>query len=62
MTETAFNSILIFVFIVIGGVFRREMASVSLRGSQIRQPSRRRRHRRLVGSLHANRSRLLSAV
>jgi CBS domain containing-hemolysin-like protein len=63
MNETAFNIILIFVFILIGGVFAAaEMALVSLRGSQMKQLARRGRRGRLVARLHGNPNRFLSAV
>ena len=63
MNETAFNIILIFVFILIGGVFAAaEMALVSLRGSQVKQLARRGRRGRLVARLHGNPNRFLSAV
>jgi hypothetical protein len=63
MNETAFNIILIFVFILIGGVFAAaEMALVSLRGSQVKQLARRGRRGRLVARLHDNPNRFLSAV
>jgi len=63
MTETAFNIVLIFVFIAIGGVFAAaEMALVSLRGSQVKQLGQRGRRGRLVARLHENPNRFLSAV
>jgi putative hemolysin len=63
VNETVFNIILIFLFIVIGGVFAAaEMALVSLRGSQVKQLARRGRRGRLVGRLHENPNRFLSAV
>jgi magnesium and cobalt exporter, CNNM family len=63
VNETVFNIILIFLFIVIGGVFAgAEMALVSLRGSQVKQLARRGRRGRLVARLHENPNRFLSAV
>jgi putative hemolysin len=63
VNETVFNSILIFVFIIVGGVFAAaEMALVSLRGSQVKQLARRGRRGRLVSRLHENPNRFLSAV
>jgi putative hemolysin len=63
VNETVFNIILIFVFILIGGVFAAaEMALVSLRGSQVKQLTRRGRRGRLVARLHDNPNRFLSAV
>lgn len=63
MNETVFNIILIFVFILIGGVFAAaEMALVSLRSSQVKQLARRGRRGRLVARLHENPNRFLSAV
>ena len=57
MNETAFNIILIFVFILIGGVFAAaEMALVSLRGSQVKQLARRGRRGRLVARCMAIRT------
>ena len=63
MNETVFNSILIFVFIIVGGVFAAaEMVLVSLRGSQVKQLGRRGRRGRLVARLHDHPNRFLSAV
>ena len=63
MNETVFNIILIFVFILIGGVFAAaEIALVSLRSSQVKRLARRGRRGQLVAQLHENPNRFLSAV
>ncbi len=63
MNEIVGNIALIFVFIVIGGVFAAaEMALVSLRESQVKQLSARGQRGRTVASLAANPNRFLSAV
>ena len=52
MNESVFNIILIFVFILIGGVFAAaEMALVSLRPSQVKRLVRRGRRGQLVARL-----------
>jgi putative hemolysin len=63
VNETVFNIILIFVFILIGGVFAAaEIALISLRSSQVKRLARRGRHGHLVAQLHENPNRFLSAV
>src|SRR5215212_8655655 len=63
VNENVFNIILIFVFILIGGVFAAaEMALVSLRSSQVKRLARRGRRGQLVAQLHENPNRFLSAV
>ena len=63
MNETVFNIILIFVFILIGGVFAAaEIALISLRSSQVKRLARRGRRGQLVAQLHENPNRFLSAV
>jgi putative hemolysin len=63
VNETVFNIILIFVFILIGGVFAAaEIALVSLRPSQVKRLARRGRRGQLVARLHENPNRFLSAV
>ena len=63
VNETVFNIILIFLFILIGGVFAAaEMALVSLRPSQVKRLVRRGRRGHLVAQLHENPNRFLSAV
>ncbi|HLM22865.1 MAG TPA: hemolysin family protein [Propionibacteriaceae bacterium] len=63
MTQTVFNVVLIFLFILIGGVFAAaEMALVSLRDSQVTQLARRSKRGRLIAQLTANPNRFLSAV
>ena len=63
MNSTISNILLIFLFIIIGGVFAAaEMALVSLRESQVKQLSTRGQRGRTVAALAANPNRFLSAV
>jgi putative hemolysin len=63
MNETLLNIVLIFVFVLIGGVFAAaEMALVSLRESQIRSIATRGRRGETVARVAANPNRFLSAV
>jgi putative hemolysin len=63
MNETLLNIVLIFVFVLIGGVFAAaEMALVSLRESQIKSLSHRGRRGETVARVAANPNRFLSAV
>jgi putative hemolysin len=63
MNETLLNIVLIFVFVLIGGVFAAaEMALVSLRDSQLKSISHRGRRGETVARVAANPNRFLSAV
>jgi len=63
VSDTLLNVLLIFVFIVIGGVFAAaEMALVSLRDSQIRSLSHRGGRGRTIAKLTSDPNRFLSAV
>ncbi|WBQ04186.1 hemolysin family protein [Kribbella sp. CA-293567] len=63
MNETLLNIVLIFVFVLIGGVFAAaEMALVSLRDSQLKSISQRGRRGEIVAKVAANPNRFLSAV
>ncbi|GAA1557648.1 hemolysin family protein [Kribbella sancticallisti] len=63
MNETLLNIALIFVFVLIGGVFAAaEMALVSLRDSQLKSISQRGRRGETVARVAANPNRFLSAV
>ena len=63
MNETAANIVLIFLFIVVGGVFAAaEMALVSLRDSQIKPISARGKRGHTVARLAGNPNLFLSAV
>lgn len=63
MSETVFNVVMIFLFILIGGVFAAaEMALVSLRDSQVKQLARRGKRGRLIAQLTGDPNRFLSAV
>jgi putative hemolysin len=63
MNETLLNIVLIFVFVMIGGVFAAaEMALVSLRESQIKSLSHRGKRGETVARVAANPNRFLSAV
>jgi putative hemolysin len=63
MNETLLNVVLIFVFVLIGGVFAAaEMALVSLRESQLKAISQRGRRGATVARVAANPNRFLSAV
>ncbi|GAA1529806.1 hemolysin family protein [Kribbella lupini] len=63
MNETLLNIVLIFVFVLIGGVFAAaEMALVSLRESQIKSIATRGRRGETVARVAANPNRFLSAV
>jgi putative hemolysin len=63
MNPTVRDSLLIALFVIIGGVFAAaEMALVSLRDSQVKQLSRRGRRGQLVAELTASPNRFLSAV
>lgn len=63
MNEIVGNIALIFVFILIGGIFAAaEMALVSLRDSQVRQLSVRGKRGRTVAELSADPNLFLSAV
>jgi hypothetical protein len=63
MSETLFNVVMIFLFILIGGVFAAaEMALVSLRDSQVKQLARRGKRGRLIAQLTGDPNRFLSAV
>jgi putative hemolysin len=63
MNETLLNIILIFVFVMIGGVFAAaEMALVSLRDSQLKSISQRGKRGETVARVAANPNRFLSAV
>ena len=63
MNSIISNILLIFLFIIIGGVFAAaEMALVSLRESQVKQLSTRGQRGRTVAALAANPNRFLSAV
>src|SRR5215208_861786 len=58
-----FNVVMIFLFILIGGVFAAaEMALVSLRDSQVKQLARRGKRGRLIAQLTGDPNRFLSAV
>ncbi|MEU0093714.1 hemolysin family protein [Kribbella sp. NPDC006257] len=63
MNETVLNIVLIFVFVLIGGVFAAaEMALVSLRESQLKSIAQRGRRGETVARVAANPNRFLSAV
>ena len=63
MNETVLNIVLIFVFVLIGGVFAAaEMALVSLRESQLRSIAHRGKRGETVARVAANPNRFLSAV
>lgn len=63
MNPIVSNILLIFLFIIVGGVFAAaEMALVSLRESQVKQLSTRGQRGRTVAALAANPNRFLSAV
>ncbi|WP_432946126.1 hemolysin family protein [Kribbella sp. CA-253562] len=63
MNETLLNIVLIFVFVLIGGVFAAaEMALVSLRESQLKSIATRGRRGETVARVAANPNRFLSAV
>jgi putative hemolysin len=63
MNETLLNVVLIFVFVLIGGVFAAaEMALVSLRESQLKAISQRGRRGATVARVAADPNRFLSAV
>jgi putative hemolysin len=63
MNETLLNIFLIFVFVLIGGVFAAaEMALVSLRESQLKSMSQRGKRGETVARVAANPNRFLSAV
>ena len=63
MNETLLNIVLIFVFVLIGGVFAAaEMALVSLRDSQLKSISQRGKRGETVARVAANPNRFLSAV
>ena len=63
MNETLLNIVLIFVFVLIGGVFAAaEMALVSLRESQLKSIAQRGRRGETVARVAANPNRFLSAV
>jgi putative hemolysin len=63
MNETLLNIILIFVFVMIGGVFAAaEMALVSLRDSQLKSIAHRGKRGETVARVAANPNRFLSAV
>ena len=63
MNETLLNIVLIFVFVLIGGVFAAaEMALVSLRESQIKSIAHRGKRGETVARVAANPNRFLSAV
>jgi putative hemolysin len=63
MNETLLNIVLIFIFVLIGGVFAAaEMALVSLRESQLKSISLRGRRGETVARVAANPNRFLSAV
>jgi putative hemolysin len=63
MNGTVLNIVLIFVFVLIGGVFAAaEMALVSLRESQIRSIAQRGKRGETVARVAANPNRFLSAV
>jgi putative hemolysin len=63
MNETLLNIVLIFVFVLIGGVFAAaEMALVSLRDSQLKSISHRGKRGETVARVAANPNRFLSAV
>ena len=63
VNDTLLNIVVIFVFIMIGGVFAAaEMALVSLRDSQVRQLAQRSKRGRTVARLSENPNRFLSAV
>jgi putative hemolysin len=63
MNDTLLNIVLIFVFVLIGGVFAAaEMALVSLRESQLKSISHRGKRGETVARVAANPNRFLSAV
>ncbi|TDO36444.1 putative hemolysin [Kribbella sp. VKM Ac-2527] len=63
MNETLLNIVLIFLFVMIGGVFAAaEMALVSLRESQLKSISERGRRGEIVAKVARNPNRFLSAV
>ncbi|MDX6250248.1 MAG: magnesium and cobalt exporter, family [Kribbellaceae bacterium] len=63
MNETLLNIVLIFVFVLIGGVFAAaEMALVSLRESQLKSIAHRGKRGETVARVAANPNRFLSAV
>jgi putative hemolysin len=63
MNETLLNIVLIFIFVLIGGVFAAaEMALVSLRDSQLKSISQRGKRGETVARVAANPNRFLSAV
>lgn len=63
MNETLLNIVLIFVFVLIGGVFAAaEMALVSLRDSQLKSIAHRGKRGETVARVAANPNRFLSAV
>ncbi|TCN44015.1 putative hemolysin [Kribbella orskensis] len=63
MNQTLLNIVLIFIFVLIGGVFAAaEMALVSLRESQLKSISQRGRRGETVARVAANPNRFLSAV
>ncbi len=63
VNDTLLNIVVIFIFILIGGVFAAaEMALVSLRDSQVRQLAQRSKSGRTVARLSENPNRFLSAV
>ena len=63
MNETLLNIVLIFLFVMIGGVFAAaEMALVSLRESQLKSISQRGRRGAIVAKVAQNPNRFLSAV
>ncbi|MEV6413379.1 hemolysin family protein [Kribbella sp. NPDC051718] len=63
MNDTLLNIVLIFVFVLIGGVFAAaEMALVSLRDSQLKSISQRGKRGETVARVAANPNRFLSAV
>lgn len=63
MNETLLNIVLIFIFVLIGGVFAAaEMALVSLRESQVKSISQRGKRGETVARVAANPNRFLSAV
>jgi putative hemolysin len=63
MNETVLNIVLIFVFVLIGGVFAAaEMALVSLRESQLKSIAHRGKRGETVARVAANPNRFLSAV
>ncbi|QNE20782.1 HlyC/CorC family transporter [Kribbella qitaiheensis] len=63
MNETLLNIVLIFIFVLIGGVFAAaEMALVSLRESQLKSIAQRGKRGETVARVAANPNRFLSAV